>query len=130
MKYNAKYFYPLIALLCAACIAAMFIIKAMSMDNTEVKIISDGKVYLELDLNDYCGTETFSVPSPLGGENIIEIKDGKISVIEATCPDKLCVHQGQRGIGCNNSAPIVCLPNKLSIYVDGKSDIDAVSGIK
>ena len=38
-----------------------------------------------------------------GGTNILQIKDGKAYLIDATCPDKLCVNQGKIDQGglCN-----------------------------
>ncbi len=44
--------------------------------------------------------------------NVVEICDGKASVTEADCPDKLCV--GQREISGNGES-IICLPHKLVV---------------
>ncbi len=62
--------------------------------------------------------------------NLLEIKDGKIRVSEAGCPDNTCVKMGW----LSSSAPIVCLPNHLVIkYVsdyNGRDEvgIDAAAG--
>ena len=51
-----------------------------------------------------------------GGTNLLVIEDGEAWVEEADCPDKLCVRQGKvRYTGQS----IVCLPNKLSVTVEG-----------
>lgn len=67
----------------------------------------------------------FCVRSKNGGENIICIKDGKIYVASASCPDKICVSHGPARPG----SPIICLPNRLSVTLCGRNkEIDAVSG--
>lgn len=48
--------------------------------------------------------------------NTVEIKDGRVRVSEADCPDLVCVGTGWIEDG---SSAIVCLPHKLSVTVDG-----------
>lgn len=61
-----------------------------------------------------------------GGYNVICVKNGRIAVTEANCPDKVCVNQGYTD---NGAVPIVCLPHKLSVTViKDKNDVDAVAG--
>lgn len=48
----------------------------------------------------------------IGSTNICEIKDGRLTMIEATCPDHLCMKQGAID---NGGGMIVCLPNKVTI---------------
>ena len=59
-----------------------------------------------------------------GGYNIVTVKDGKIAVTEANCPDQYCVKQGF----CNSGEQIVCLPHRLVISFLGESEIDSVVG--
>ena len=54
-----------------------------------------------------------------GGTNTIEIKDGKVRMAEAECPNHLCVKQGWIGYGGQS---IVCLPNELSVTITGTED--------
>ena len=56
--------------------------------------------------------------------NTVTVKDGKIAVTAATCPDHYCMKRGF----CNSGADIVCLPNRLIIHFLGVQEIDAVSG--
>lgn len=52
------------------------------------------------------------------GKNILIIKDGKVEMKEADCPDKYCVKQGKiKNIG----ETIVCLPNKVVIEIEKTS---------
>ena len=59
-----------------------------------------------------------------GGYNAVTVKDGKIAVTEANCPDQYCVRQGF----CNSGAQIVCLPHRLVISFLGESEIDGAVG--
>lgn len=58
--------------------------------------------------------------------NRLEIKDGAADVTDASCPDKLCVHQ--KSISKTNET-IVCLPNKVVVEImDGEaSDLDSMT---
>jgi len=51
-----------------------------------------------------------------GGKNIVEIKSGAVSVIEADCPDKICI---RRGAIKNVGETIACVPHKLLIEIAG-----------
>ena len=59
-----------------------------------------------------------------GGFNTVTVKDGKIAVTEADCPDRYCVRQGF----CNSGAQIVCLPHALVISFLGETEIDGAVG--
>lgn len=55
----------------------------------------------------------------------LEIKNKKIRVLENTCSQKLCIHQGWAS---NPGATIICIPNKLVINVVGENKkYDALS---
>lgn len=47
----------------------------------------------------------------------VEIKNGKIRIIESNCPKHICIHTGWID---NSGQTIVCVPNKLMIEVRGK----------
>jgi hypothetical protein len=55
------------------------------------------------------------------GTNIIEVADGQIRVVDATCTNKDCVHQGPIS---RPGQTIVCLPNRLVIRIEGSDDGD------
>lgn len=60
------------------------------------------------------------------GENLVVVSEGKADVIEADCPDKLCVKQGKIN---KNGQTIVCLPHKLVVEIEGggSPEYDTVS---
>lgn len=60
------------------------------------------------------------------GYNVIQVKDGKVSMIEADCKDLVCVRTfpiSQPG------QVIVCLPHQVVVEIEGEgvSEIDAIS---
>ncbi|MCR4947349.1 MAG: NusG domain II-containing protein [Lachnospiraceae bacterium] len=61
--------------------------------------------------------------------NVLHIENGRAYMTQADCPDGLCMRQG--AISHVNES-IVCLPNKVVVYIEGAeesdADIDAVSG--
>lgn len=61
------------------------------------------------------------------GETKVEISHGTVRVLDSDCPQKLCVHQGKiKNVG----EIIVCVPNKIFIWIEGrrKNKFDAITG--
>ena len=61
------------------------------------------------------------------GKNRLVIAGGKASIVEADCPDEICVKQGKIS---HTGQTIVCLPHKLVIEITGKGEengLDAVA---
>lgn len=59
------------------------------------------------------------------GYNLIKVEGGKISVIDADCPDKTCVHTGWIE---NGLVPIACIPHKLLIRIENADGVAAIAG--
>lgn len=53
------------------------------------------------------------------GSNTIRISPKGIEVSDADCPDKLCQKQG---LVQRTGVPIVCLPHKLTVEIEGGGD--------
>lgn len=91
-------------------------------------IYVNDEVYASYDLSAITDTETFTIGEP-GAQNTISVSPEGIAVIDADCPDQVCVHQGTRSHG---PTPIVCLPHHLSIRFSEKNpdddSLDAVAG--
>lgn len=98
------------AVACAGLVATR-LIGANTDVNTATVVIRDGaqNVY-ELPLGQ---DVTKSVTTDLG-TNVIEIKDGRVHVEEADCPNQDCVHQGWIDAA---GQQIVCLPHKLTVDI-------------
>lgn len=85
-----------------------------------VSIIQDREVLYQLNLARE-EDRTFEIEYN-GKTNIIEIKEHRIRMADAECPDKTCVQMGW----LDSSVPIVCLPNHLVIqFSDADGGIDA-----
>ncbi len=88
-----------------------------------VRIKCGEEVLYTLDLNREAD-RTFAVQTD-SGTNLVEIKDGKIRVQSADCPDKTCVRMGWLH---SAAMPIVCLPHRLVIeFVDSDGGVDAIA---
>lgn len=88
-----------------------------------VNIISDGRIVESVDLS--ASPDRKIVVEYEGRTNTVEIKDGKIHVIDAECYDHTCMKMGWLE---SASLPIVCLPNHLVIeYADDNNAPDAVT---
>ena len=83
--------------------------------------IKNGSMITTVDLSK---DQEFTLTAEGGGYNTVTIKDGKIAVTEADCPDQYCVKQGF----CNSGEQIVCLPHKLVISFVGENEIDGAIG--
>ena len=94
---------------------------------TVANIYLDGECVRSIDLSAVTGTETFTVTSDRG-ENVIEVQPGRIRILEADCPDQICVNDGWLS---DSAAPIVCLPHRLVIELAGEAadsaGLDSVS---
>ena len=112
---------------CAVCLCVFFLQNNVK-SGVLAQIKQGDKVIKTIDLSKVKEPYEEKVTDGHGGYNIIRVEKGRIAVIEANCPDKICVNQGYID---NGSVPIVCLPHRLSVtIINGEKDIDAVAGEK
>ena len=103
------------------CAGASFFLLMPGDAATHAEILSDGALMHTVDLRI---DREITITTYNGGHNVIMVKDGKIAVTEATCPDHYCMQRGY----CDRGTQIVCLPNRLVIRFVGAQEIDAVAG--
>ena len=84
------------------------------------EIWSDGRLVETLELS----VDRELTVQGKNGNNVVTVRDGKIAVTQADCPDHYCMQRGY----CNSGAQIVCLPNRLVIKFVGKQTVDGVVG--
>ena len=89
--------------------------------NSQVTVIQEGRVVTVLDLSQ---DQTLTFTNNNGGTNTVEIKNGKVAVTQASCPDHICISMGPK----NSGAPIACLPNGLILSFDTEDALDGVAG--
>lgn len=111
----------LLSLLLSVCILLSVFLLRPGETARYAEILSDGTIVKTVDL---AIDQEFSVTASGGGHNTVTIKDGKIAVTEASCPDHYCMERGY----CNSGAQIVCLPNRLVIRFTGQQEIDISLG--
>ena len=109
-KLNVILVVVIAALACAGLVTTRLIGVNTDADTATV-VIRDGvqNVY-ELPLGQ---DATKTVTTDLG-TNVIEIKDGRVHVEEADCPNQDCVHQGWIDAA---GQQLVCLPHKLTVDI-------------
>ena len=107
-----------------AAAAALIIYGPAARKGRTVRITADGKTYGCYSLDE---DRTVKVTTS-DGFNEIEIKDGKVSVKDADCPQGICVrHSPVYRAG----ESIICLPHNVIITIEGETgeeEADAVSG--
>jgi hypothetical protein len=82
-------------------------------DYGSIRITVNGKEYGIYSLSE---DQTISI----NDTNICQIQDGKAFMIEATCPDHLCMEQSAVD---QTGGTIICLPNK--VVIEGETAADA-----
>ena len=105
----------LISLLCVA----VFAIK--SQTGSRVLIYVDGRLKCEYELSDDIAVELEGYE---GGSNRLVISEGEAFISDASCPDKLCIHQGRIS---KEGEELVCLPNRVIVKIEGKDAHDAIT---
>lgn len=112
----------LIALLSFS-IAGIFYSREASSQGADVIIEIDGKEAYTFPL----ATDRVATVTGPAGDAVIEIKDRKARVREASCQNRICVKEGWVSNGV-----IVCLPNRMVVFVGGRhngnKDVDAITG--
>lgn len=91
-------------------------------NNTYAEITVAGKLYKNIPLSEHKGEETIELKTK-DGINIIEIKDNKIGIIDADCPDKVCMYPEYID---KPGQSLVCLPHRVMIEIKGKSEDDII----
>jgi len=95
-------------------------------NGTYAEVTLDGKPYKKILLSEHRGEEKIDVKTKYG-YNIIEIKDQSIGIIDADCPDKICI---KSGFISKPGQISVCLPHKLMIEIKGndtENNIDVIT---
>ena len=110
----------LLAALLFLCVGLSVLLLQPGKAAARAEIWSEGALLYTLDL----GVDQTVTVESTNGTNVITVRDGKIAVTEADCPDGYCMDRGY----CSGGAQIVCLPNRLVIEFIGERTVDAVVG--
>lgn len=107
-----------VILLAVAGAASWFAISNMGQDNKIVVIYQYNKEVQRIDLSKVTESYNLTFTSKDGGKNVVRIEKEGVSIIEASCPDQVCM---DTGVIKNGVVPIICAPNHLMIKIEEKS---------
>ena len=125
MNKNTKIILALLVLTLLIC-TAFLVFRPGETGPAVARITVNGTLVNEIALAELDEPLTFVYQGPGGFSNTVWAERGRIRVLEAGCPDQICVNQGFISDG---TAPIVCLPNKLIIEISGGGEgLDAATG--
>ena len=101
----------------------MSFFQGQATHNAKAVVTIDGEFYGSFPL----ATELVEkIELPDGSYNVLEIKDGKADITEASCPDGIC--ERHRAVS-KQSQSIVCLPNKVVVEIESgeEAELDAIT---
>lgn len=102
----------ILALVLLTALAAFLIWRQLlSQEGAKAVVQLGGRERQEIDLS---RDQEFWVGDPEIGRNLVRVEDGAVMVVQAECPDKICVHTGPIS---QEGEVIVCLPNGVIIYI-------------
>ncbi|WP_178025197.1 NusG domain II-containing protein [uncultured Paenibacillus sp.] len=113
-------------------IALVFLVPRWFGDSSEnnhnnvdrvARITVDGKLFKTVQLTG--GEQTVNIQTEYG-YNLLKVHDYGIEMIDADCPDKLCL---TFGFIDRNGGTIVCLPHKLMVEVVSSGEGDDVDAL-
>lgn len=88
----------------------------------EVVVTVEGKETLHYQLSQEISV---TIEGKDQGTNHMLIHDGKVSLDDASCPDHLCVKQGEISAAGES---IICLPNQVVVEIRGKQEDETIDG--
>jgi hypothetical protein len=121
-KITPKLRNDIILLVCILLIAiiGLVVLNATKEPGATVRVLVDGVETERYSINDNLQKEIVTEY----GKNILVIKDGKVSISDADCPDLVCAKHREISSG---GETIVCLPHKLVIEIMSETeDFDMV----
>lgn len=107
-----------LTLAAAGGIVTFLLMRCAEVPDPSAEIRVNGEIVRTVPLSEDC---EFTVTTP-EGHNVIRVADGMVSVVEADCPDKVCVNTKPISGGL---VPIICLPHHLEIVIVSAPDTSA-----
>ena len=98
------------------CILAAFVLISTFFLWQQLSLSEEGhgEIISEIDLTSVTEPYTIRIDGENDAYNIIEVRPGSIGVIEASCPDHICI---QMGFIEDPFLPVTCLPNEVVIQI-------------
>ena len=108
-----------VAVLAVICVVLSVCLWVIPRDGGSVaNVYVDGKRVYSVDLDKVAAPYEKVIDTPYG-TNTLAIEKGRIRVIDADCAGADCVHQGWL---IRAGQPLVCLPHRLVVRIEGEDD--------
>lgn len=105
--------------------AAWLLLRKGDAPSPAARITRDGVLLEEIELDRVEAPYSFVLEDG-SGSNTVQVEKGRIRILEADCPDQVCVNQGWIA---DSAVPIICLPHRLMIEIVGTGgDLDGAAG--
>lgn len=108
-----KWLYLFVALITVAA-TVQIVLHALLPPGELARVYQGERLVRVVDLSRVTSTEYLTVSDGAGGENVVLIERGRISVSAANCPDQICVRQGAI---TEPGVPIICLPHRVIVQI-------------
>lgn len=103
---------------------ALFNLFVIGENATQMVIYINGRVYAKYELSEFTKDEEITIKTEFG-TNTVKVAGGEISVVSASCPDKLDVKSKPIS---KSGQSIVCIPNRFSVRLSGgNTGVDKVA---
>lgn len=116
MKKRAMVITAFIVLVFAASVFAVFS-GSIGKSGNYACVYQGKELLYTIDLSNVSEPYKITVTGAQGGYNVLEIRQGAIGVVDASCPDKICQSMG---FISSSIMPVTCLPNHLVIQISSK----------
>ena len=117
----------IVLLLACISLGAAVLLHFSSGDAPIAEIYHNGQLIQTIDLDAVSDGYEFTIESDHGTYNTVRVEPGKIAIIDASCPDHICVRTGYIS---DSLMPITCLPNQVIIKIKStpnENGLDALS---
>lgn len=101
--------------------AAVLHLPTVPRDDSVAVIKVQGETVQTVDLN-AAGGHRIPTEGVLGN-SVLEVREGRIRMMASPCPDKLCIDQGWAS---KPGQSIVCVPNAVSVTIQGNGGVDSI----
>lgn len=113
----------LIGAIVILCLAALAFMLLSRKEGSKVIVYVGGNEHASFSLDE---NVEYTVKQENGAYNTFIIKDGKVDMIAASCPDKICVNERSKHY---RNETITCLPNNVVLEISGgeEGDVDIIA---
>lgn len=114
--------YFLVGIHCLGILLSFFVFQVLPEQGRFATVSVDGKEIYRLSLSE---SREIVVHGPLG-ESVIHVENGSVWIVNAPCPQKICMRMGKIH---RAGEIIVCIPNRILIRIEGEDnrDLDGIT---